>query len=72
MMKYLDKWEYPLTNVCKCGNNQEAKPCATVKDANGDVILHFLGIPWRSNKEATAMATKFCERVNKDGQDNDS
>ena len=60
----MDKWPRPLTNVCKCGNNQEAKPCATVKDANGVVVLHFIGAPWRSNEKATAMATDFCERVN--------
>ena len=64
MRKHNDKWKYPLTNVCKCGNNQEAKPCATVKDASGEPIIHFLGLPWRSNKEATDVATKFCERVN--------
>lgn len=68
MMKYLDKWEYPLTNVCKRGNSQEEKPCSTVSDANGDVIMHFSGLPWRSNKEATAMATKFCERANARGR----
>lgn len=60
----MDKWAYPLTNVCKCGNNQEAKPCATIKDANGIVVLHVIGIPWRSPKEAIAMATDFCERMN--------
>lgn len=60
----MDKWSRPLTNVCKCGNNQEAKPCATVKDANGVVVLHFIGRPWRSPNDAVAMATDFCERVN--------
>jgi hypothetical protein len=63
----MDKWAYPLTNVCKCGNGQEPKPCATVKDANGVVLLHFNGIPWRSNKDSTAMATEFCERMNAQG-----
>jgi hypothetical protein len=63
----MDKWAYPLTNVCKCGNGQEPKPCATVKDANGVVLLQFNGIPWRSNKDSTAMATEFCERMNAQG-----
>jgi hypothetical protein len=60
----MDDWAYPLTNVCKCGNNQEAKPCASVKDTNGVVILHFIGSPWRSNEKATAMAMDFCHRMN--------
>ena len=63
----MDEWTYPLTNVCKCGNGQEPKTCATVKDANGVVLLHFNGIPWRSNKDSTAMATEFCERMNAQG-----
>lgn len=64
MKDYKSEWAYPLTNVSKCGNGQEPKPCATVKDADGVVILNFIGIPWRSNNEAIAMATKFCERMN--------
>lgn len=63
----MDEWAYPLTNVCKCGNGQEPKQCATVKDANGVVLLHFNGIPWRSNKDSTAMATEFCDRMNAQG-----
>ena len=63
----MDKWAYPLTNVCKCGNGQEPRPCATVKDANGVVLLHFNSNPWRSPKDATAMATEFCERMNAQG-----
>lgn len=64
MKDYKSEWAYPLTNVSKCGNGQEPKPCATVKDADGVVILNFIGIPWRSNNEAIAMATTFCERMN--------
>lgn len=64
----MDKWAYPLTNVCKCGNGQEPRPCATVKDANGVVLLHFNSVPWRSPKDSTAMATEFCLRMNAQGK----
>lgn len=61
-------WRYPLTNL---GQKREREktysppvPTATVRDADGNVILFFAGEPHRRNKDAVENATQFCEEMN--------
>ena len=65
---HMDDWRCPLTNISQCGGRgHRARPTAIVHDAEGNVLLVFAGVPYRTNEEAIAMATEFCERMNARG-----
>ena len=60
-----DDWKYPLTNISQCGGRgHRVRPTAVVRDADGNVLHVFAGVPYRENKEAIAMATEFCAIMN--------
>lgn len=70
-MEYLDDrmlrmadWKYPLTNVSRFAQNQRSRKTAVVRDADGNVICTFAGLPYRRNKAAVAMASEFVEHMN--------
>ena len=62
-------WRYPLTNLGRKREREKTYsppvPTATVRDADGNVILFFSGEPHRRNKDAVKNATQFCEEMNR-------
>ena len=58
-------WKYPLTNIGKRGNCHQPRPTAKVRDAEGRELMSFAGLPYRRNHEAVAMASEFCEVMNR-------
>jgi hypothetical protein len=58
-------WKYPLTNIGKRGNCHQPRPTAKIRDAEGRELMSFAGLPYRRNHEAVAMASEFCEVMNR-------
>ncbi len=62
---HMRDWKYPISNVSTCGGRGHMKRAtAIVSDADGNRLMIFVGVPHRSNPEAIAMASEFCEIMN--------
>lgn len=61
-------FKYPLTNVYprryRGGHSGPPVPSALVRDADGNIMLTFIGAPYRKNAEAVQMASDFCRIMN--------
>ena len=61
-------WTLPLTNLhprrYRGGRCSPPVPIATVRDADGNVLLQAVGEPYRSNAEAVKIAGDLCATMN--------
>lgn len=61
-------WALPLTNLhprkYRGGKCSPPRPIATVRDADGNVLLQAVGEPYRSNAEAVKLAGDLCAAMN--------
>ena len=59
-------WKYPLTNMGHRGNQRRGPltPVTIVRDSEGNVLMYFVGAPYRTNEEAIVMASEFCSDMN--------